>query len=61
MERYIRISMEYSHSAAGFLRQLRDVVDWSKRQYALEEYKLARMGLKRIGKNVQCTIVFAPK
>lgn len=61
MERYIKISMEYAHSASGFLRQLRQVIDWSKHQYELEDYKLAKMGFKRMGKNVDCMIVFAPK
>jgi hypothetical protein len=61
MERYLDIVMAYSESSRGFLRHLRQVIDWCKRNYGLEEYRLARMGMKRIAGNVHCRIVFTPK
>ena len=60
MERYLDITMEYSQSGKGFLKQLRQVLEWSKRNYQLEGYRLARMAMKRYGRHVRCHIIFAP-
>ncbi|HEX2952417.1 MAG TPA: hypothetical protein VHR47_00360 [Bacillota bacterium] len=61
MERYLDITMAYTEPSRGFLQHLRQVIDWGKRNYELEDYRLVRMGMKRIDGNVHCRIVFTPK